>query len=128
MLLFETLSQPFSFLVIFSIGFASGFLFDFRMFLHFLLNKNKIVEVILDIVFSLLACFVFFISCINVNHGEFRFFLILAFCFGLFLQRISLGRLIAKISGKWYISFRKFISKIDYGKFKKKKKQKNINS
>lgn len=128
MILFETLSQPLLFLILFSIGFCCGFLFDLRSYIVFLLNKNKVAEIILDVLFSVGTCAIFFFSCLRFNYGELRFFLILAFVSGFLIQRFSLGRLIAKVIEKCYIKFRNLISKIDYGKLKKKKKQKNIDN
>lgn len=127
MLLFETLSQPLTFLIIFGIGFLCGFLFDFENYFLFLVNKNKIIEIILDVFLTIGTCLILYLSIVKFNFGELRVFLIVAFCLGLFVQRISLGRLIAKVVEKCYIGFRKLVSKITYGKFKKKK-EKNINN
>lgn len=123
MLLFETLSQPLVFLILFGIGFLCGFLFDLEKYVLFLVNKNKVIEIVLDVFLTFSTCFSLYLSVVRFYFGELRVFLIIAFSLGLFVQRISLGRLIAKSFEKCYIGFRKLVSKITNGKFKKKKEK-----
>ena len=125
MLLYETLSQPLVFLVVFAIGFGSGFVFDLRNYIHFLCNKNKVVSVVLDVVATVVCCLVFLFAILNFNFGEMRLYLILAFILGLLLQRFSLGYIIAKFFVWWYNVLKKVVSKINYGKPKKKQEKVN---
>ena len=125
MLLYETLSQPLTFFLTFLVGFGCGFITDIRNYISFLCNKNKILNFILDILVSVICCFVFFACVLAFNFGELRFFLILSFVMGIFLQRISIGTIIAKVSKVCYNFFRNLISKVNYGKQKKKKENSN---
>lgn len=127
MLLYETLSQPLIFLVVFGIGFGCGFVFDLRNYIHFLCNKNKIVGIVLDVISSIVCCLIFLLSVLNFNFGQVRFYLILSFILGLILQRFSLGYIIAKFFIWCYNLFKKVILKINYGK-PKKKQEKTINN
>lgn len=112
MLLYETLSQPLIFIIVFAVGFLSGFLFDLENYLVFLCNKNKIVKIVLDFTLTLLCCFIFFLTILNQNYGELRFYEILAFAGGIFLERKSLGFVIAKFFTWCYTKFEKLIQKI----------------
>lgn len=121
MLLYETLSQPLIFLIIFSIGFASGLIFDLRKYVCFLWANNKIVSLILDIIATLLVCGILFYSNLIFNYGQFRFFVIFSFVLGFALQRFILGVFVAKICSWCYNKSTKLMAKI-YGKIKKEKK------
>lgn len=121
MLLYETLSQPLIFIIMFSIGLGSGLLFDLRRYISFLCLKNKKVNIFLDIFFTIIVCGILFISNLYFNYGEFRFFSILAFIIGFTIQRFTLGMLVAKVSCLCYNYFVKIMART-YDKFKKKKK------
>lgn len=120
MLLYETLSQPLTFLVILCIGLASGLLFDLRNYVNFLFAKNKTVSIILDIVTSLIICGILFISNLYFNYGEFRFYIILAFLLELLIQLLTLEIIVAKICTWCYNKIRKLVSKIYERRAKKK--------
>lgn len=121
MLLYETLSQPLIFLIILAIGFGCGFLLDARNLVYFLCNKNKVVGILLDVLIGLGLGAVLLLSVLAFNYGELRLYLILSFLFGIFLQRISVGRMIAKLSKRWYTFFKGIVSRLN-GKQKKSKK------
>lgn len=120
MLLYETLSQPLIFIIILSFGFLSGLIFDLRNYLCFLFAKNKIVSIILDIVATILVCFVFLIGNLYFNFGEFRFYVILAFVIGLLIERVTLGIIVGKVCSWCYNKLRNLILKV-YGRGKKEK-------
>ncbi len=120
MLLYETLSQPLIFLIVLAIGFGCGFLFDARNLVCFLCNKNKVVGILLDVLIGLSLGAVLLLSVLAFNYGELRLYLILSFLFGIFLQRISVGRMIAKLSKRWYTFFKGIVSRLN-GKQKKSK-------
>ena len=112
MLLFETINQPLNFFIIILIGFFCAFIFDISRYFYFLCNKNKIIEKINDIL-SIIICFcIFFISILILNYGEFRFYLLLGFILGIILQRITFGKIIAKIAKKCYDIFNKLKIKL----------------
>lgn len=124
MLLYETLSQPLIFLIVLAIGFGCGFLFDGRNFVCFLCNKNKVVGIILDVLVGLGLGAILLFSALEFNYGELRLYLIFSFLFGIFLQRITIGRIIAKLSKRWYTFFKGIVSRIN-GKQKKSKENSN---
>ncbi len=126
MLLYETLSQPIIALIIFLIGFGSGFIADISNYLYFLFNNNKYFRIIIDIITSIICFVIFFISIINLNYGEFRLYLLMLFIIGFLLQRFTIGKIIAKISNWCYNKFKKIISFFNYGK-NKQTKEENIN-
>lgn len=119
MLLYETLSQPKIFLIVLGVGFLCGTLFDFRSYIFFLCNKNKVVGFVCDFIASLLCCFVFFLCLGKFNFGVFRFYLALGFLSGLLFERFSVGLIIAKFGNWCYTFFKRLIQKI-YGRKKKK--------
>lgn len=121
MVLFETLSQPLIFLVIFSTGVGSGLVYDLRNYINFLCAKNKVIAVILDILATLIACSILFLVNLKINFGQFRFYIPLAFFSGLILERYTLGLFVAKICSWCYTNFRNLILKI-YAKRERKKK------
>lgn len=112
MILFESANQWLSFIFLFLIGFASGFIFDANKYVCFLLNKNKIASIILDC-FSVLSCgIILFVAILFINFGLFRFYLLFAFVIGLCLQRITIGKMIAKLASVCYNLLTKTIKKI----------------
>lgn len=121
MVLFETQNQFIVFLIIVLIGFICGFIFDANKYINFLCNKNKIVQIILDFLSVLMCAFVFFISCLHLNFGEFRFYILLGFIVGVLIQRTTLGIVIAKICKLCYDKLKVVINKL----FKTKEKHEN---
>lgn len=121
MLLYETLSHPLIFLIIFSIGLSSGLIFDLRNYINFLFMNKKILSVIWDILATLIVFSILLISNLKFNYGEFRFFVILAFFAGLIIQRLTLGVFVAKFCSWCYTKFRKIIDKFYERRAAKKK-------
>ena len=122
MLLNETLSQPFIFIVFLLLGFGCGFFCDLKNYILFICNKNNIIDKLLDFFLSILNCSIFYIALILFNYGELRIYLILTFVLGIFLQRYTLGRIIAKLFKTCYNFMKKFFNRLNYGKQKKKEK------
>lgn len=120
MLLYETLSQPAIFFVVFSIGLVSGLLFDLKSYITFLCASNKIVSVLLDVLTTLIVFVILFLSNLYFNYGEFRFYVIFAFFAGLLIERVTLGIFVAKICSWCYNKFRNLMAKI-YERREKKK-------
>ena len=121
MLLYETLSQPLIFLITFFVGLGSGIIFDLRNYISFLCAKNKVIDIILDILSILIICGVLFFINLKINFGQFRFYVPLAFFTGLILERYTLGLFVAKICSWCYTKFRNLIAKIYERKSKEKK-------
>jgi hypothetical protein len=79
-------------------------------------KKNIIIQIIIDIIFSILTTIVFIYFSNKLNQGEIRSFLTLGYCLGFLLEKISLGKLFAKGYKKLY----NLVNKISK-KFKKSK-------
>lgn len=122
-MLYETLNQPSVFLYLFLIGLLCGLIFDAINLLNYFFSHNNIVK---QIFLFLGICSVFFIfSRINliVNYGDFRLFPFLAFFGAIFIERITIGFLFAKIVDKCYNKIRLFwkkVGKLFNGRKKKK--------
>ena len=112
MILFETLNQPYVLLWLMVGGYLSGLFFDLNYLITFLCNNNKIVKNILDTL-STVASFVmlYFIN-LSTNYGQFRVYVIAMFVFSLLLERITLGKIIAKTKNACYNAFVKITKKI----------------
>ena len=123
MILYESLNQPLNFLFIFLIGIGSGFIFDAFKYLTFLCNKNSITEKIFDCVSVVLCGIIFFLSTLNLNFGEFRFYLLFGYILGILLERFTFGIFIVKIASYCYNKITKTINKL----FKKRNKEEQRN-
>lgn len=132
-MLFESLKQIYIFLGTLYFGLFSGISKDLCLFILKLVKNNKIVNFILDVVFSLIAT-ILFVICLNiVNFGEFRIYLLLTYIFGFILERKTLGYIVDFIFEKIYNLINKIIKKLINTNFFKRilgndrKTSKNIN-
>lgn len=125
MILYETLNQPLIFLIIFCVGFVSGLIFDASKYLTFLFNKNKVFEKIFDAISVALCSAVFFACLLELNYGEFRFYILLGYVLGVLIERITLGLIVAKICSLCYNAFKKLMTKLSNKIFKKKSNENN---
>ena len=110
-MLYETLNQPYLFLIFLLVGFFCGFIFDLGNLLKYLCNNKKIANTIIDFFqTSLMLIIVFFVN-LKVNYGLFRLYpyiiVITFFC----LQRLFIGKMVAKFYMLCYTSFIKNIQK-----------------
>ena len=123
-MLYESLSQPTTFLILFIFGFLSGFIFDLFNLLNFFFNKNKISKQIFIGLGMALCFFIFSEANLAFNYGDLRFFVFLSFFGALILERVSLGLFLAKFMDKCY----NFLCKVGKGlrnKFHGRKKKEN---
>ena len=112
MILFETANQ---FAVLFFcavFGFCSGLFFDLGGILCFLSKNNKILRFFCDFFAVLLCFFVIFLICYKLNYGQFRLYIPLIFSAFCILERITLGKLVAKGYERCYTLFIKFSQRI----------------
>lgn len=116
-MLFESLLQPKIFLIVFCIGFCSGFVFDLAGYIVFLCKHNKVVKFIFDYLATVITFAIFFLTILLVNYGEFRVYHFIAFYGALLLERFTLGKLVKKLINFVYTQFLKLIQKL----FQKKK-------
>lgn len=119
-MLFETLKQSYIFLGVVYFGILAGILKDIISFIQTLFNNKKLINFILDLIFSIGAIFLL-ITCLNVvNYGEFRFYLLISFIIGYVLERISIGFLVDFILKKLYNLTIKIVNKLSKTKFFKR--------
>lgn len=128
MILFETANQFYIFLSCIFFGFLSGLFFDLAGLICFLCKNNKIIRFFCDFFAVLMCFFVVFLICYKLNYGQFRIYIPLVFGGFCYLQRITLGKLVAKGYLKCYTLFINFsqrivklFTKIKNGKTKEKK-------
>lgn len=126
-MLYETLSQPKIFFLLLIFGFLSGFIFDSTKLLNYFFNNNKISNQIL-LFFSSFLSFVIFTECnLWLNYGDIRFFSFLGFFLGLSIQRLSIGKLLAKFMDRCYNFIVKCFKKVLKYFYGRKKKENNQN-
>lgn len=119
-MLFESLKQSYIFFGTIYFGIIAGIFRDLTIFILKLLKNNKVIKIILDLIFSLIFSFLFII-CLNVvNFGEFRIYLLLSYILGFILERKTLGFLVDFIFEKIYNFIVKIIKKLSNLKFFKR--------
>ena len=130
-MLYETLSQPLIALILIVAGFFSAIFFDIANVLLFNIKSKKIYKIfknILDCCCVLLCGSVFYIVVLFWAYGDVRLWQIILFILAVCIERVTIGKLIAKIIVICYNNFIKFM------KFIKKKiqniisKNKNLES
>lgn len=122
-MLYETLSHPKLALIFLFLGLVGGLIFDIGNFIKFLFANKKLPCVILDIIQTSLCLFLIFIVNLKVNYGVVRLFPYILFLISFYLERISLGKIIAKIYLKCYNLLTKLNFKL-WSKFKNGKNNK----
>ncbi len=127
-MLYETLNQPTIIFFLFLIGFSCGFLFDLKSYIVFLCRENKIVKIIFDFIFSIFVFSIFYLSVLKLDYGELRLFHFIIFFGSILLQRLTLGKLIAKLFNWCYTKFTNLTKKIQTIGWKKCKKEKQNSS
>ena len=95
-MLYETLSHP-KLLVIFLLtGFVCGLVFDIGNFIKFLFCNKKTTSVILDFCQTALSILIAFLINLKLNYGEIIFFPVLIVLVSFIIERLTLGKIIAK--------------------------------
>lgn len=123
-MLYETLSQPLILLLLLIFGFASGIVFDFANFFFILSQKNKTFRFFLDLISMVLVGLIFFLLVLKINYGEIRFYEIVMFASALFVERVLIGKIVAKFFGLCYNFFVRFLEKLKVFKKSKNDKEK----
>ena len=119
-MLYETLSQPLIALILIVAGFFSGIFFDIANVLLLNIKSQKLQKIfknILDCCCVLLCGSVFYIVVLFWAYGDVRIWQIILFGLAVCIERVTIGKLIAKIIVICYNNFIKFM------KFIKKKIQ-----
>ena len=111
-MLFETLLQGKIFLCTLYFGLVCGISLTAKNVVDKMFKQNKIIVIATDIVFFAIATILFLI-CINLfNFGEFRLYELIGFALGVWLEQISLNKIVEKIFNMIYNVFVKLIKKL----------------
>lgn len=94
-MLYETLSQPATLLILSSIGLFSGIIFDIKNILIYLFKKNKIINQILLFFSILILFFIYYLINLKINYGEIRFFSIFIFFLAFSIERFFVQNFLA---------------------------------
>lgn len=89
------------FFILSLIGIFVGIVYEFLNILP-RIKKRVSLQIIADIIFTLLAFFIFIVSVNIINLGQLRAFLITAYTLGFTLERITIGKIFAKAYKKLY--------------------------
>lgn len=81
----------------FLIGIISGCIYGALKFVVFVLKNNIILQIISDLIFSILVGTLFLNYIQKYFYGELRLYICLIFAFGMYFQRKTLGKLFAKL-------------------------------
>ena len=111
-MLYETLSQPKILIIFILVGIISGICFDVGNFVKFLFSNKKIFNHILDFIETILILFIVFISNLYFNYGCIRLYPILVFVISFWIERITIGKIVAKFYLKCYSLLIKLRNKI----------------
>ena len=87
-MLYPTLNQPLVMLVMFFVGFASGFLFDFAFLLKKSLKDLKATNIFFDFLACIFSFVIFFVTNLYINYGQFRIYVVVVFIIACLLQRV----------------------------------------
>lgn len=98
-------------LFMFYVGLCMGVLYETLLFLRKLTNNSKIVTCISDIVFATAFISVFIFGIQFCNYGKFRVFLLATYIFAFFVERATLGNLVAKFINFIYNLYIKLYNK-----------------
>lgn len=122
-MLFETLNHLNLFLIFLLCGIIGGLIFDIGNFIKFLFANKKIPSIIIDFIQTLTVCFILFIFNLKFNYGCIRLFPVICFLLSFIIQRLTLGKIIAKVYIICYNFFNKVIQKF-WSKLKSDKNNK----
>lgn len=111
-MLFETLLQGKIFLCTLYFGLVCGIFLTAKKVVDNMFKKNKFAVMATDIIFFAIATILFLI-CINVfNFGEFRLYELIGFALGVWLEQISLNKIVEKFFNMVYNILTKIFKKL----------------
>ncbi len=111
------------FIIFLSFGVILGIAFGIINMISILCNRNKYLQIALDII-DCLAFTALYIALVNVfNWGQIRLYLVLGYLIGIIAERKTVGKLFAKYYYKlynWVKTRIKLMSDSKFGKFIKR--------
>lgn len=84
------------FLICFLIGLGLGLVYGILGFIKLLIKNNIVISNILNFVYAISCGFVVLFTTIQLNYGQFRWFLMAGFLIGIITERKTLGKIFAK--------------------------------
>lgn len=79
------------------VGIILGTIYGLINIVKAVFRNNFITNNIIDFLYSILFCLVCLYTLIQFNFGQVRLYLIVAFIFGFYLERKTLGKVFAKL-------------------------------
>lgn len=95
-MLYETLIQPRLLVIFLTLGFVFGLVFDVGNFIKFLFGNKKMSNFILDFLQTSLCLVMIFFVNLNCNFGQIRFFPVVLVLITFIIERLTLGKVVAK--------------------------------
>ena len=95
-MLYETLLHGHIFCSMLYFGLISGIILEIKLLVDKSF-KNKIITIILDVLLGVIFAFIFVKSMNIYNYGEFRLYLLIAYCFGIVILHKTIGFLVEKL-------------------------------
>ena len=95
-MLYETLNQPFLLLSFFLLGALGGVIFDVGNFVKFLCLNKKFACIFFDIIETCCCLYLIFIFNLKLNYGVLRLFPAIIFMTSFSLERLTIGKIVAK--------------------------------
>lgn len=105
-MLYESLSQPYTFLIYTICGFLLGFTFDIKNIILHLFKNKRIFVYIFDFISVIFLLFSFFLINLRFNYGEFRVFSILIPFLSFLIERHISVNFVANPISKCYNNIR----------------------
>lgn len=84
-------------LIFFLFGVLSGAIYGMSKFVVFVFKNNMIVQIVIDLIYSLGVGYSILIATNKLLYGEIRLYIIAAFVLGMWLERKTFGKLFAKV-------------------------------
>lgn len=110
-MLYQTLFQGKVFLIMLYYGIISGLILEIKILTCKIFN-SKLLNILLDFVIGIIFGFLFIKSVNMFNYGEFRIYLLIAYCIGIIIEHKTLGNLVEKLLVNIYTLFAKLINKL----------------
>ena len=98
----ETLFHPTLLVIFILVGMFCGFVFDIGNFIKFLFANKKIPSILIDFIQTCISLYVIFITNLYCNYGLIRLFPLLIFICIFSIERITIGKIVAKFYKKCY--------------------------
>ena len=93
----NSLDHNMCFFAMIYLGLIVGIVYEITCFICKIAKNNKVVRSFFDVIVVFLAFVLFFLAINTLGNGYFRLFFVVGYALGIYLEKISLGFLVAKI-------------------------------